>query len=332
VAERVARFATVIEKIESLPGVTSAAGITKVPIAATGTDWPIWHAADPRPEPNESDMALARVATPGYFSTIGIPLLRGRDFTEADVEGATPAVILSQAIAEDLFPDRDPIGQMVKLGWIDFAFEVVGVVGNARINGVRSDFDEAMYLCSTQFGPSYQWLVVRTEQDPHLLIEPIRTLVEGLDTNAILGDLVTMSEIVDENLSGFKVVSTALAILSLIALLLTAVGLYGVLAYHVSQRTNEIGIRFALGAAPVDVTKLVVKSGLVMVGIGVALGLLGASLSTRLIENLVFEVEPLDPIAYLGGALFFVAVAAVACLVPALRATRVNPVMALNAE
>jgi predicted permease len=332
VAERVSRIANVIEEIESLPGITSAAAITKLPIASTGTDWPIWLASEPRPEPNESKMALARVATSGYFSTIGIPLLRGRDFTEADVEGATPAVIISEAVAQDLFPDREPIGQMVKLGWFDFAFEVIGVVGNAKINGIRSQFDEAMYLCSSQFGPSYQWLVVRTEQDPHLLVEPIRTLVEGLDASAVMGDLVTMSEIVDGNLSGIKVVSMALALLSLIALLLTAVGLYGVLAYNVSQRTNEIGIRFALGASPTDVTALIVKNGLVMVGAGIVLGFLGASLSTRLIENLVFEIEPLDPVAYLGGAVFFATVAATACLLPALRATRVDPATALHAE
>jgi putative ABC transport system permease protein len=330
--ERVDRVVTVIESVKSLPGVTNAAAITKMPIASTGTDWPIWHATEPRPEPKDSDLALARAVTPGYFSTIGIPLLRGRDFAESDAEGTAPVVIISTAVAQTLFPDRDPLGQMVMLGWFDFAFEVVGVVGNANINGVRSDYDEAMYLPSTQFGPTYQWLVVRSEGDPALVAEPVRKLVEGMDRNAVLGDLVTMRSLVDEDLSGFRVVSLALGLLSVVALLLTAVGLYGVLAYHVGQRTNEIGIRFALGASPTEVIGLIMKKGLVMVGIGLVLGLLGASLSSRMIQSLLFEIKPLDPIAYLSGAFFFAAVSAVACLVPAWRAARVNPVTALCGE
>jgi putative ABC transport system permease protein len=330
--ERVARFAAVIEGIRTLPGVTNVAAVTKMPIASTTTDWPIWRAEDPRPEPNDSLMALARAATPGYFETIGIPLLRGRDFADADSEGAAPVVIISAAVARDLFADHDPIGRAVKLGWMESPFEVVGIVGNARIDGVRSDFEQAMYLPSAMFGPSFQWLVVRSDGDPALLEEPIRKLVEGMDRNSVLGELVTMESLVDEDLSGFRVVSLALGLLSVVALLLTAVGLYGVLAYHVSQRTNEIGIRFALGASPIKVTGLVMKKGLSMMGIGLALGLLGASMSSRLIQNLLFEIEPLDPIAYLSGALFFAAVAAVACLVPAWRAAGVNPVTALRSE
>jgi putative ABC transport system permease protein len=330
--ERVARFADLIDEIESLPGVASAAAITKMPIASKSTDWPIWHASEPRPEPKDSYMALARAATPGYFSTIGIPVLRGRDFADTDSEETAPAVIISEAVADDLFPDQNPIGQMVKLGWFDFAFEVVGVVGNAKINGVRSDFDEAMYLSSNQFGPTFQWLVVRSEGDPALLAEPIRKAVEATDRNAILGELVTMESLVDNDLSGLRVVSLALGLLAVVALLLTAVGMYGVLAYHVSQRTNELGIRFALGASPRAVIGLIMKKGMTMVVIGLALGLLGASLSTRFIQGLLFEIEALDPVAYLSGALFFAAVSGIACLAPAWRAARVNPVTALRVE
>jgi ABC-type antimicrobial peptide transport system permease subunit len=218
------------------------------------------------------------------------------------------------------------------LGWFDYAFEIIAVVGNAKINGVRSDFDEAIYLSSGQFGPPFQWLVIRTEGDPDLLATQIRKLVEGKDSNAVLGDLVTMAALVNEDLSGFRVVMLALGLLSVVAMLLTAVGLYGVLAYHVSERTNEFGIRAALGAAPVDLTGLIMKKGLVMVGFGLAFGFVGASLSTRLIRQLLFEIEPLDPVAYVGGAAFFGAVAVLACLMPALRAARVNTVAALRSE
>jgi len=182
------------------------------------------------------------------------------------------------------------------------------------------------------FGPTYQWLAIRTEGDPNLLAAHIRTMVDEHDRNAILGELVTMEALVNEDLTEFRVVLLAFGLLSLVALLLTAIGLYGVLAYHVSERTNELGIRTALGAVPGNLTGLIMKKGPMMVGIGLALGFLGASLGSRLIRRLLFEIEPLDPIAYFGGATFFGTNAVIACLVPAWRAARVNPVAALRSE
>ena len=330
--ERVDLYASLIEEIRALPGVTNAAAVTKLPIASRGTDWPIWLASQPRPEPRDSNMALMRAVTPGYFPTIGIPLLRGRDFAETDVEGTAPAVIISEAVARDLFPDQNPLGQLVKLGWFDFAFEVVGVVGNAQINGVRSNLKEAMYLPSTQFGPTFQWLVVRSEGDPNLLAEPIRSLAEAKDRNAVLGDPVTMTTLVERDLTGFRVVMLALGLLSIVALILTSVGLYGVLAYHVSQRSNEFGIRFAMGATPTEVIGLIMKKGLAMVSAGLVLGLIGAFMSSRLVQRLLFEVQPLDPVAYGAAAIFLGGTALAACLVPAWRAAGINPVTALRRQ
>ena len=330
--ERAGLFASLIEEIEALPGVTSAAAISKLPLASRGTDWPIWHASQPRPEPLDSNMALARFVTPGYFDTIGIPVLRGRDFTDADTPDTAPALVVSEAIASALFADQNPLGQMVKLGWMDQTFEIVGVVGNAKINGARSTFDEAMYLSSAQFGIMYQWLVVRSNGDPAVVAASFRRLVEAKDRNAVLGDFVTFEALVDRDLKGFKAVTLALVLLSGVALLLTAVGLYGVLAYHSSQRTNEFGIRFALGASPTEVIGLILRQGLVMVGGGLILGLIAAFASSRITERLLYEVEPLDPGVFTGAALFFGTVALIACLVPALRAARVNPVTALRRE
>ena len=330
--ERAGFFASLIEEIKAQPGVTNAAAITKLPIASRGTDWPIWHAAQSRPEPRDSEMALARFATSGYFGTIGIPLLRGRDFADRDTPDTARVVIISEALARTLFPDRDPLGQMVRLGWLDDVFEIIGVVGNARINGVRSDFDEAMYMSSAQFGVMNQWLVVRAEGDPNLITDQLRRLVEEKDRDAVLGNLVTLTALVDRDLTGLRVVMLALGLLSVVALLLTAVGLYGVLAYHVSERTNEFGIRVALGAFPAEVIGLIMKKGLVMVGVGLAVGLMGASLSSRLIQRLLYEFEPLDPVAYVGATVFLGSIALIACLVPAWRAARVNPVTALRRE
>jgi len=331
-AERTAFFSSLIEELEALPVVTSAASVSHLPIAWTGTDWPIWHAAQPRPEPRESEMALARMVSPGYLKTIGIPLLRGRGIADLDSGDSAKVVVISMAVAEGMFPDEDPIGRMVKLGWSDDPFEVVGVVGNAKLNGVRSDFDWAMYLASGQTMLMEFWLVVRSDGDPSLLAEPIRRILRTKDPDAVIGDLRTMTSIVEGNLTGFRVVMLALSLLAAAALLLTAVGLYGVLTYHVSQRSNEFGVRSALGATSREIVGLIMKQGLLMIGAGLVLGLLGAFAGSRLIQSLLYETAVFDPATFIFAAVFLGSVALVACLVPAWRAGRINPVEALRRE
>ena len=330
--ERTNFFASLIEEIEALPFATSAASVSHFPIASPGTDWPIWHAAQPRPEPRESEYALARMASPGYFETIRIPLLRGRDIAASDTEDSAKVVVISKAVAESMFPDEDPVGRMVKLGWSDDAFEIVGVVGNAKLNGVRSEMDWAMYLASGQTMLMEFWLVVRSDGDPSLLTEPIRRILRAKDPDAVLGDLTTMTSIVDDNLTGFRVVMLALSLLAAVALLLTSVGLYGVLTYHVSQRSNEFGVRSALGASSREIIGLIMKKGLLMIGAGLLLGLIGAVAGSRLIWSLLFETAVFDPATFIFAAVFLGSVALVACLVPAWRAGRINPVEALRRE
>ncbi len=331
-AERTAFFSSLIAELEALPVVTSAASVSHLPIAWTGTDWPIWHAAQPRPEPRESEMALARMVSPGYLETIGIPLLRGRGIADFDAGDSAKVVVISKAVAEAMFPDQDPMGRMVKLGWSEDPFEIVGVVGNAKLNGVRSDFDWAMYLASGQTMLSEFWLVVRSDGDPSLLAEPIRRMLRKMDPDAVLGDLTTMASVVENNLTGFRVVMLALSLLAAAALLLTAVGLYGVLAYHVSQRSNEFGVRSALGATSREIVGLIMKQGLLMIGAGLILGLIGAVAGSRLIQSLLYETAVLDPATIVFAAVFLGGVAFIACLVPAWRAGRVNPVEALRRE
>ena len=331
-AERTAFFSSLIAELEALPVVTSAASVSHLPIAWTGTDWPIWHAAQPRPEPRESEMALARMVSPGYLETIGIPLLRGRGIADFDTGDSAKVVVISKAVAEEMFPDEDPIGRMVKLGWSDDPFEIVGVVGNAKLNGVRSDFDWAMYLASGQTMLMEFWLVVRSDGDPSLLAEPIRRILRTKDPDAVIGDLRTMTSIVEGNLTGFRVVMLALSLLAAAALLLTAVGLYGVLTYHVSQRSNEFGVRSALGATSREIVGLIMKQGLLMIGAGLVLGLLGAFAGSRLIQSLLYETAVFDPATFIFAAVFLGTVALIACLVPAWRAGRINPVEALRRE
>jgi putative ABC transport system permease protein len=324
-------FATLVERVEALPGVAHASTISKLPIASPTTDWLVWPADQPKPAYGKGRNALARFAMPGYFETMGIPLLKGRDIDITDTPDSGRVIVLSEAVAEGLFPGRDPIGRRVNIDWHD-PYEVVGVVGNARLDGVRSDFDWAMYLSSAQMGVTSQWLAVRTQGDPLLFSEPIRRIVQDMDPDVIFFNPRTMSAIIEKDLSSPRTVTTALGLLAGVALLLTAVGLYGVLAYHVNQRIGEFGIRIALGAPTRKLMALVVERSLRMVGSGLALGVVVSVFGTRLVRKLLFETDPLDPAAFLGAVAFLGAIALIACVLPAWRAVRVNPVEVLRKE
>jgi predicted permease len=334
-------FASLLEQVRALPGVQAAGAVSKLPIADTATDWPVWPADQPRPSSQESRFALARLATPGYFAAMGMSLVDGRDLAESDTPGSVPVVVVTEAVAHGLFPEQRVVGRHVRLGWASEAFEVVGVVRDARINGMRDDFDWAMYLAAAQADASGMGLgikvtslglAVRTRQDPTLLTAPIRSLLQRDDPNAILGSVSTMRGIVESDLAPFRTLLAAVGLLSGVAILLTAVGLYGVLAYQVSQRSHELGIRMALGASTASVIHLVLRQGLTMVGVGIAGGLVGALPSSRLLQQLLYGIPALDLPSYLAALTFLATVATLACLLPAWRATRVNVVEMLRRD
>jgi putative ABC transport system permease protein len=330
--QRSAFFTTLVERVEALPGVVRASTISKLPIASPMTDWPIWHADQPRPESGEGELALARWATPGYFETIGIPLLRGRGIVATDGPDAARVLVISESVADGLFPDQDPIGRMVKLGWTDDPYEIVGVVGDARLDGVRSDFYWAMYMSSAQMGSTYQWLVVRTSGNPLLVSDAVRAVIHDMDRDVVFADPSSMTSIIGSDLSGHRTVTTSLGVLAAIALLLTSVGLYGVLAFHVNQRMGEFGIRVALGAPMPRLMSSVIARGSRMVCAGLLSGMVISLVGTRVMQELLFETDPLDPAVFLGAAVFLGGIALAACVLPAWRASRVNPVEVLRKE
>jgi predicted permease len=334
-------FSSLLEEIEAMPEVVSAAMISKLPIRSTATDWPIWPADQPRPSGQDARMALARWATPDYFRTMEMPILRGRDISDSDLPGTPAVVVVTEAVAQGLFPDQDAIGQLVGLGWSDESFEIIGVVGNARINGLRREYDWAMYMSAAQTDASglgmgiavtRMSLVVQTSRDPSRLVEPVRRILQDKDSNAMLIEPATMTSIIDDNLADFRVVLVSLGLLSVLALMLTAIGLYGVLAFNVSQRSNELGIRVAVGASATSLIGLVLKRGLVLVASGLVLGMVGALPATRLLQQLLFGIEPLDRGTYLGAAVFLALIGLLACLLPAWRATQVNLVEVLRRD
>jgi predicted lysophospholipase L1 biosynthesis ABC-type transport system permease subunit len=212
------------------------------------------------------------------------------------------------------------------------AHEVVGVVGNARLGRVTSDPFHAMYMSYSQNAGGRMELAVRTLTEPTTLIGPIREIVRTKGTNVPLADPQTMESIIDGTLSDFRVITSALGLLSFIAVLLALVGLYGVLAYFVAQRHHEIGVRITFGATARQVANLVLTRGMALVAVGVAVGLVASYWATSFVQRLLFGVESTDPLTFLTTALGFAVVATIACLVPALRATRVNPVIILKAE
>jgi putative ABC transport system permease protein len=330
---RAAFFSSLIDEVRALPGVVSASAVSKLPIRQPWTDWPIWPSDRPRPAPGEGLSAMSRWVQPGYFETMRIPILAGRDIAPADGPNAQRIVVLSARTARTVFPDRNPIGRTVSIAFTgDEPFVVVGIVGDARVNRLTIEPDAAFYLSSAQLGATQMQLVVRGSADPLALVAPIREVLRRLDAGVVLAGPMTMTSVISEALGGYRVVILALGVFSALALALAALGLYGMLVYYVGRRANEIGIRMALGASSREVLGLIAGRGVVLVGLGLGLGLASAVPVTRLTEQLLFETAPLDAPAYASAVAVLLLAAAAACLVPARRAVRLNPVEVLRKE
>ena len=336
--ERHLFFSSLIEEIEAQPGVASAALASKLPIRNRWQDWPIWRAGDPRPARHDSFFAMARWVSPGYFETLRIPLLKGRDLSAGDVPGSPLVVVLSQETARTLFPGREAVGESVKLGWTDDPYRVIGVAADARLNGLRDGPTPAFYAAAAQMEASeimeatqFQ-VAVRTPGDPESIVGSLENLLRRKDPNALFAGPATMQSVVDGALGDIRIVILSLGLFSGVALLLTAIGLYAVLAYHVHQRAKELAIRLALGASHGAILSMILKRGMALVGGGLLLGLFGAWAASRLLRQLLFETQPLDAVTYASASMFLFAVALLACVLPALRASRVSPVAALRAE
>jgi len=329
--ERNQFFTSLLEEIETLPGVVSATVINKLPIRSPWQDWSVWPVERPPQSPQEDFTAMARWVPSGYFGTMGIPLIAGRDIAATDVPGSPYVIVLSEGVVQRLFQGSDPIGRMVSVaGWR--TFEVVGVVGDARVNTLRRAPDAAMYMSFAQMGPARAQIAVRTSGDPTTLVGPIEDLLRQKDPNVLFAKVSTMASVLDDEVAGFRIVILSLVLFSCVALALTAIGLYGVLAYHVTQRQNEIGVRMAMGASNGDLLGMILRRGLLLAGLGLLLGVAAAYPGTLLVQQLLFETQPLDPTAYVGAVGFLGLVAALACFLPAWRATQVNPVEVLRRE
>ena len=307
--------------------------ISRLPIRDPGGNIAAWDPASPPADASEWRLAYARMVMPGYFAAMGIPLRQGRDFHASDA-GGPPVMMISETMARTIFPDQSPLGRQVAIDTGDepARFEVVGVVGDTRVSNLSDDISMVMYIPYAQWSEATMRLAVRTAGDPRSIIEVLRATLRDLDPDIPLAGVATMDEVVSRSVSFERTVTSALGAFAGVALLLAALGLYGVLAYYVAQRNREIGIRMAIGATGSDVFKLVLGRAVVLVGIGLVMGIGGAIGAGRLLRTFLFQVEAGDPLTFVSISVFFVLVALLACLIPAWRAWRIDPVVAFRSE
>jgi putative ABC transport system permease protein len=328
----IAFFDTLLARLEALPQVQSAGMIQTIPMRG---DYFLSFTIQGRPpqNPGEDLSANHRVISPHYFPALGIPLKRGRVFTEHDAEKAPMVAVVDESFVARHFPGEDPIGRGIDIGnGTDGFYEIVGVVGDVRYGGLDANLHPTMYVPHRQDPFSSMWIVARTNGDPDHLVPVVRQTVREIDPGLPAYSPTSLAAVVSESMGERRFSMLLLAAFALVALFLAAVGIYGVVAYTVSQRTQEIGVRLAIGAERHDVLALVVGGGMKLALVGVAIGLAGALGLSRLIATMLFSVTPFDPVSYAATAAVLTAIAALACYVPARRAVKVDPIIAMRQE
>jgi predicted permease len=327
-------FRELIRRVQALPGVQSVAVASNLPLTYSGDSMPIGIEGRADPPPDQWPDVILRVVSPGYFSTMGIPLVQGRDFNEQDRPDAVRVAVISEKMARYYWPNESPIGKRFKPGSVtgDSPWrEIVGVVKDVRQNDFAAAPKMQMYLGHEQVGSfAPNAIVVRTSVDPLSLGAAVRKVVWEIDKDQPVSDIRTMEDIVSTAVARQRFSTMLLGIFAAVALMLAAVGIYGVMSYSVAQRTREIGIRLALGAQRTDVLKLAMGQGLRLVLIGVGVGLVAALVLTRVMASLLFGVSATDPVTFVTISLLLLAVAMLASYIPSVRAMKVDPMVALR--
>jgi len=328
-------YARLVQQTQNLPGVRAAAVSNSLPPELTdfSSDFAI-EGQDPSQDRSERVAYFVRVS-PDYFKAFDIPLLNGRLFNSSDNADATAVVLINKTFARRFFQGVDPVGKRINLGserepdWN----QIVGVVDDVKYNGLAEDVQPAIYQAAAQAVSSGMALIVKTDlADPLSLMPAIRQAVKQIDPQLPIADIKTIEDRVGVATAESRFRTTLITLFAAVALVLACVGVYGVISYSVTRRTHEFGVRVALGAQQTDVLRMVLRQSLVFVVLGVALGSAGAFALTRLISTLLFHVSAKDPMTFASVAAFIAAVAFIACYIPARRATKVDPLVALRNE
>ena len=336
-------YRQMLERVRAVPGVESAAGINHLPIAGDLWDRTFLIEGRPTPAPTDLPDAVYRVATPAYFQTMGIRLLQGRDISDVDTVNAPPIVVINQTMARTFWPNRSPLGQRIAFtgdknpNWMT----VIGVVKDPMLHDWTGKpypelyvaaFQDRAFLGITGTHADYITLVVRTTGDPAALTSSVKSAIWSIDGNLPVSNVLTMNDAIAEANAQPRFEMLLLGIFAVIALVLAAVGIYGVMSYAVARRTHEIGIRISLGASRGNVLLLIIRQGLTLALVGSAVGLVSAFMLARLMTKLLYGVAPTDPATFAGVAALLIAVALLACYIPARRAMRIDPVIAMRCE
>ena len=323
------------ERIRNLPGVKYVGGINPLPLGGTNISLSVLVEGAPAVALTDRPSVGVRVVTPGYFQTMSIPILKGRAFTEQDRDNTPNVILVNEALASRFWPNQDAVGKRLdfeedsgKQVWR----EIVGVVGNVKHKALATEVMPEAYFPYKQGPENFMGLVVRTASDPVSMIPAIRNQVLSIDKDQPVSDIMTMEQRLAKSVASSRFVMLLLGSFSVLALGLAAVGIYGVMSYLVTQRTQEIGVRMALGAQKRDVLKLVVRRGMVLATVGTVIGLIASLALTRLMRSLLFEVTPTDWLTFVITSVVLLTVALLACYIPARRATKVDPLVALRYE
>jgi putative ABC transport system permease protein len=334
---RSAFYDEVLRQVKETRGVEAAGMITFMPLSFSGMNFSF--SVEGRAAPSDMNLpfALFRVVSPDYFRAMGIPLLRGRYFEAQDSPDTTPVTLINRRLAEQYWPGEDAIGKRIKVGPADSPnawLTVVGVVGDVRQTGLheqKSDF-YVPYMQERRSFMAPRDLVVRTKADPAVIAAAVRKAVWSVDKDQPVSNVRTVNDVFSAAISQERFQALMLGLSAALALVLACVGLYGVISYSVVQRTHEIGVRMALGAQPVDVLSLVIRQGMSLTFVGLVVGIVAGTFVTRVLTDMLFGVTPRDPLTFAGVPVLLLVVAFLACYIPARRATRIDPLIALRYE
>jgi putative ABC transport system permease protein len=325
-------YKQLLDRVAALPGVQSAGAVSSLPLSGGGTDSGFAIEGRPPAEPGHPQVAWYSSVTPDYFRVMNIRLLRGRQLTEADSADARKVVMISETMVRRYFPDEDPLGKRLVFGGGKDLREIVGIISDVKFFGLNLDARPSMYFPHAQAPARGMSLVVRTQGDSLALTAAIREQVSSLDRDLAVSNEMTMEQLVGVSFAEPRFILLLLGAFAAVAMALSAIGVYGVVSYSVTQRSHEIGVRLALGAQMRDVLKLIIGQGMALALGGVGLGLMGAFASSRVMESLLFGVSATDLTTFAFTSLVLAGVALGACFVPARRATKVDPMVALRCE
>ena len=330
-----ARFVTDLEtRLRGIPGVRGVGAVNLAPLSGMDAATSFVALDRPRPDAGKEPVAAIRIAAPGFFETMHIPLVSGRLFTDADRDSAPPVVVVSQALARSLWPGEEAVGRRLKISWAHPEEEptIVGVVGDVHATGLDDESRQTIYYPLAQQGSGYITMMVRADADPAALAPAVRGAIHEMDKTIPAEDMATMTTWITRSIVDRRDPMILLSVFAVLAVTIAAVGVYAVLSFGVAQRTREIGVRIALGALPGEVVRMILRDGVRLAAIGIAIGLACGLVASRVLGKLLFQVSPGDPVALVGVTLLLVAVALLATWLPARRAARVDPMVALRTE